>query len=226
MATGTIMFTWTNNSSSGLRVTYLNNNTDESIFYVPSNTTTGNIVTIASNGTATPAAYIRWLNIYVRVNNIYELCFAFVHANTTANFIYADDDGIHNYKTTSSSDVLTITNPQPISSQLSYLTSIIVNATSDSLQSVTYDNTQYTSFPATISLVTDPNLYVVGKPTNIILEEGQNIKSVIDGANTYNTFPATISNVYGNKTLTLNGKDDPTITIDYTNTTTPVVTNT
>jgi hypothetical protein len=50
------------------------------------------------------------------------------------------------------------------------------------------------------------------------------MKSVKDGATIYNTFPVNI-NISGAKTFELSGEDDKTVTVNYNNTATPVVTN-
>lgn len=225
MATGTVELKWTAVSSTAIRFSTLTNGSDETLYTKNSSSSTSSLATLWANATQNINSNIVWVFAALSVNSIYELTFMLLVVNSTINIIYADDTGLHQYISTNNSETFTITNPQPISNYTSSLSQVIVNATSDSLQSVTYENTQYTTFPATILLNTDSNLYVVGKPTNITLTDGQNMKSVVDGANTYNTFPATISNVYGNKTLVLNGEDDKTITVNYTNTSVPVVTD-
>lgn len=57
------------------------------------------------------------------------------------------------------------------------------------------------------------------------VNNGDNMLRVVDGSTQYNSFPASIP-VQANKTLTAYGEADKEITINYTNTGTPVVTNT
>lgn len=57
------------------------------------------------------------------------------------------------------------------------------------------------------------------------LNNGNNMLQIIDGSTQYNSFPASIP-VETNKTLTAYGEPDKEITINYTNTGTPVITNT
>ena len=57
------------------------------------------------------------------------------------------------------------------------------------------------------------------------VNNGDNMLRIVDGSTQYNSFPASIP-VQANKTLTAYGEADKEITINYTNTGTPVVTNT
>lgn len=57
------------------------------------------------------------------------------------------------------------------------------------------------------------------------VNNGDNMLRIVDGSTQYNSFPASVP-VQANKTLTAYGEADKEITINYTNTGTPVVTNT
>lgn len=94
------------------------------------------------------------------------------------------------------------------------------------VEQINYNNKSYTSFPVDIPLV--PNvktMTVIGKTFNVQLDNELNIVRVKDGQTEYRQFPATIM-VGANKTLQLYGKEDPEITIDYTGTQDPVISNT
>lgn len=94
------------------------------------------------------------------------------------------------------------------------------------LDQINYGSKSYTSFPVDIPL--DPNIKtmsVIGKTFNVQLDNELNIVRVKDGQTEYRQFPATIM-VGENKTLQLYGKEDPEITIDYTGTQDPVISNT
>ncbi len=94
------------------------------------------------------------------------------------------------------------------------------------VEQINYNNKSYTSFPVDIPLV--PNvktMTVIGKTFNVQLDNELNIVRVKDGQTEYRQFPATIM-VGENKTLQLYGKEDPEITIDYTGTQDPVISNT
>ena len=57
------------------------------------------------------------------------------------------------------------------------------------------------------------------------LTNANNMKQVQVGQTVYSSFPANIP-INANTTIACSGEDDKTITIDYTNTSTPVITNT
>lgn len=61
----------------------------------------------------------------------------------------------------------------------------------------------------------------------VSVTDAQNMKSVqLNDESAITEFPATVSITGPNQTLKASGMDAPTITIDYTNTTEPVVTDT
>lgn len=85
---------------------------------------------------------------------------------------------------------------------------------------------------AIITFVADVNKTVTVQgdiPTgpSLTINNGQNMKSIQYGTNTYTQFPVQISlpNA-GPQVITANGEDDKIITVDYQNTQVPVVTNT
>ena len=94
------------------------------------------------------------------------------------------------------------------------------------VEQINYNGKSYTSFPVDIPLVpTVKTMTVIGKTFNVQLDNELNIVRVKDGQMEYRQFPATIM-VGENKTLQLYGKEDPEITIDYTGTQDPVISNT
>lgn len=104
------------------------------------------------------------------------------------------------------------------------LSSLIVSG--DNLASATYNNNQYNTFPATIPLdASVGTIQVNGAIRNVTMNNTQNVKSVAIGDTTYTNFPVTVQ---ANTDIALNisGKDVPIITVDYTNTAEPVITNT
>jgi hypothetical protein len=77
----------------------------------------------------------------------------------------------------------------------------------------------------TISADTTITKSLITPGYNLSLQNEQNMKQVRDGNTIYSSLPLTLK-VSTAKTLYLSGKDDPTITVNYANTSTPVVTNT
>ena len=80
--------------------------------------------------------------------------------------------------------------------------------------------TQY--YPNTASRViieTQPSSYTV------TAQNTQNMKQIQVGSTVYSSFPASIP-ITGNTTLQCSGEDDKTITVNYTNTSVPVITDT
>ena len=71
----------------------------------------------------------------------------------------------------------------------------------------------------------DKTVTVVGGAYTLNFVDGGNAKSVTVAGDTYTEFPVDVP-VQQDETVTIKGKDDPTITIDYTNTSVPVVTDT
>lgn len=56
------------------------------------------------------------------------------------------------------------------------------------------------------------------------INNGDNILKIVDGDTQYNSFPATIT-LNSNKAITAYGEPSPTITVNYENTSEPVITN-
>lgn len=84
-----------------------------------------------------------------------------------------------------------------------------------------------TEFPFTKNVVGDETWYFSGKQSSytVTAQNTQNMKKIQVGQTVYNTFPASIP-VTGNTTLQCSGEDDKTITINYNNTSVPVITDT
>lgn len=94
------------------------------------------------------------------------------------------------------------------------------------LEQINYNGKTYNAFPVDIPLVpTAKTMTVIGKTFNVQLDNELNIERVKDGHTEYRQFPATIM-VGADKALQLYGKADPEITIDYTGTQDPVISNT
>lgn len=143
---------------------------------------------------------------------------------TMYNFIYIDSNGIlkwvHGYK-----DDVNFSN-EKVSDTISPGGLSTLHIDDTRVEQINYNNKSYTSFPVDIPLV--PNvktMTVIGKTFNVQLDNELNIVRVKDGQTEYRQFPATIM-VGENKALQLYGKEDPEITIDYTGTQDPVISNT
>lgn len=100
---------------------------------------------------------------------------------------------------------------------------------SGNLQSVQFENsgTTISSFPYTANVNSNDTWNILGaNPTyNITAQNTQNMKQIQVGSTVYNTFPASIP-ITANTTLQCSGEDDKTITVNYTNTSVPVITDT
>lgn len=83
-------------------------------------------------------------------------------------------------------------------------------------------------FPYTAPVNRDATWYFHGTPTpsyTVTAQNTQNMKQIQVGSIVYNTFPASIP-ITGNTTLQCSGEDDKTITVNYTNTSVPVISDT
>lgn len=82
-------------------------------------------------------------------------------------------------------------------------------------------------FPYTAPVSSDATWYFTGKQSSytVTAQNTQNMKQIQVGSTVYNTFPASIP-ITGNTTLQCSGEDDKTITVNYTNTSVPVITDT
>lgn len=83
-------------------------------------------------------------------------------------------------------------------------------------------------FPYTAPVNRDATWYFHGTPTTsytVTAQNTQNMKQIQVGSTVYNTFPASIP-ITGNTTLQCSGEDDKTITVNYTNTSVPVISDT
>ena len=92
--------------------------------------------------------------------------------------------------------------------------------------SVNYNSQNYTQGQE-IPLVSTVNSAALSASFPVSVTEVQNMKSVqLNEESVITEFPATVNITAPNQTLKASGMDAPTITIDYTNTTEPVVTDT
>lgn len=92
--------------------------------------------------------------------------------------------------------------------------------------SVNYNSKNYTQGQE-IPLVSTVNSAALSASFPVSVTEVQNMKSVqLNEGSVITEFPATVNITAPNQTLKASGMDAPTITIDYTNTTEPVVTDT
>lgn len=84
-----------------------------------------------------------------------------------------------------------------------------------------------TEFPFTKNVVDNETWYFSGKQSSytVTAQNTQNMKQIQVGSTIYNTFPASIP-ITANTTLQCSGEDDKTITVNYTNTSVPVITDT
>ena len=97
--------------------------------------------------------------------------------------------------------------------------------TSGNIKSVVYNGTTY---PPGATIPLDPsveNISFVNQNYTLTMGNAQNMKNVQIDSTVYSNFPVTV-NVEKNTVLMMSGKDDPVITVDYTNTGEPTVINT
>ena len=150
--------------------------------------------------------------------------YKFVHGKDYHSYMYVDRDGkvVFDYSN-GQSKFFTING---LSDTISPGGLSTLHIDDTRVEQINYNSKSYTTFPVDIPLV--PNvktMSVIGKTFNVQLDNELNIVRVKDGQTEYRQFPATIM-VGENKTLQLYGKEDPEITIDYTGTQDPVISNT
>lgn len=147
------------------------------------------------------------------------------------NVYYMDSTGSYVKKTCSSGERVNF--PYILMPTTAGLTSINLstvdpNTTIEAL--VDGNLTEINNTPKTVN-ITDGNV-VVNVSTHspkdnytVQINNGENMVKLVDGSTQYTSFPASI-NVEANKTISAYGEPDKEITINYTNTGTPVITNT
>lgn len=83
------------------------------------------------------------------------------------------------------------------------------------------------SFPYTATVNGNATWYFTGEQSSytVTAQNTQNMKQIQVGSTVYSSFPASIP-ITGNTTLQCSGEDDKTITVNYTNTSVPVITDT
>ena len=97
--------------------------------------------------------------------------------------------------------------------------------TSGNIKAAVYNGTTY---PPGATIPLDPsveNITLVNQNYTMTLNDTQNMKQVQIGDTIYKDFPVT-QTLSENTVVNMSGKDDPVITVDYTNTGNPTVTNT
>lgn len=97
--------------------------------------------------------------------------------------------------------------------------------TSGNIKAAVYNGTTY---PPGATIPLDPsveNITLVNQNYTMTLNDTQNMKQVQIGNTIYKDFPVT-QTLSENTVVNMSGKDDPVITVDYTNTGKPTVTNT
>ena len=102
-----------------------------------------------------------------------------------------------------------------------------LNVSATNTDSVTINGNPITSFPKTVSISGESTMNIVGKNPNhaVTITNKNNLKSVKIDDTTYNNFPVAVT-IGADKTLEISGKDTPEITVNYTNTKPPVISNT
>lgn len=96
---------------------------------------------------------------------------------------------------------------------------------------VSYNNITRTYSPGTSDLLsyngnaTFFTMTATAPSYTVTAQNTQNMKQIQVGSTVYNSFPASIP-ITGNTTLQCSGEDDKTITVNYTNTSVPVITDT
>lgn len=83
------------------------------------------------------------------------------------------------------------------------------------------------SFPYTATVNGNATWYFTGEQSSytVTAQNTQNMKQIQVGSTVYSSFPASIP-ITGNTTLQCSGEDDKTITVNYTNTSVPVISDT
>lgn len=83
------------------------------------------------------------------------------------------------------------------------------------------------SFPYTATVNGNATWYFTGEQSSytVTAQNTQNMKQIQVGSTVYSSFPASIP-ITGKTTLQCSGEDDKTITVNYTNTSVPVITDT
>lgn len=99
------------------------------------------------------------------------------------------------------------------------------------LKNVLFVNSEQTisNFPYTATVNSNDTWLIKGETVpsyyTITAQNTQNMKQIQVGSTIYNNFPASIR-INNNDTLQCSGEDDKTITVNYTNTSVPVITDT
>lgn len=134
----------------------------------------------------------------------------------------------HNGISTSSSSPSIFTLNDTLAAPSSYNITIEDNGY---LKNVLFVNSEQTisNFPYTATVNSNDTWLIKGETVpsyyTITAQNTQNMKQIQVGSTIYNNFPASIR-INNNDTLQCSGEDDKTITVNYTNTSVPVITDT
>lgn len=172
-----------------------------------------------------PAPSVSTLNYFYPI-----FCENFVSDNSYG-IIYMNNDGIYVKQLIEQSSSFTV----PVYNIYSgggissiNLSTVDPNTTIEALVDGTM--TEINNTPKTVDItegdvIIDVSTHSPKDNYTVQVNNGDNMLRIVDDSTQYNLFPASIP-VSANKTLTAYGEPDKEITINYTNTGTPVVTNT
>lgn len=173
----------------------------------------------------------------------------FLNYSNTGEYILSisTNDGIKTYRYNDTSGILissfvNVETGESISTDSSSPTTftLAVPATSESVYQITIEDAgnldmvefgdpglRVSEFPYTTNVSSNQTWYFTGKQSSytVTAQNTQNMKQIQVGSTVYNTFPASIP-ITANTTLQCSGEDDKTITVNYTNTSVPVITDT
>lgn len=164
-------------------------------------------------------------------NNFVPICFGFVKYMESNFVMYMNSEGVYIKVILTNDDSVEVPLfSLPASGGVSSinLSTVEPNTTIEVL--VDGANREVNNTPKTVD-ITDGNIIInvsTHSPKDnytVQVNNGNNMFNITDGSTQYNSFPASI-HVGENKTITAYGEPDKEITIKYTNTGTPVITNT
>lgn len=142
------------------------------------------------------------------------------------HFYWPFGSGYHNGISTSSSSPSIFTLNDTLAAPSTYQITI---EDAGNLQQVEFGDPGLvvSSFPYTATVNGNATWYFTGEQSSytVTAQNTQNMKQIQVGSTVYSSFPASIP-ITGNTTLQCSGEDDKTITVNYTNTSVPVITDT
>lgn len=223
-STSTISFAVANNTSAPIYIIYSAQRTQQVI-------TSGS--RYPSSGTSSNSSYFLVITSWKNADdsNYFIPILWDNPADGSQRVFYMHSDGT--YKSERLADSATITIPIfsiPTSGGISSinLSTVDPNTTIEALVDGTM--TEINNTPKTVDItdgdvIIDVSTHSPKDKYTVQVNNGDNMLRVVDGSTQYNSFPASIP-VETNKTLTAYGEPDREITINYTNTGKPVITNT